>query len=292
MKRNPLGDTGLEVSALGLGCGPLGDHALDETTVDRLLSIACDLGVNVFDTAPSYGASEERLGRFFSKDRRDVVLVTKGGYGVPGAPDWSAECIAGGVDRALSRLRVESLGVFLLHSCDEGTVRRDDLWEPLVRAKRAGKVRAIGYSGDGPALSASLETGLVDVVECSVNLLDRSGLDRVRGAGVGVLAKRVLGNAAWSPRAAVGRPDVDEYKRRSRLLFGDATSACGLGLDELFLRFAAHADGVSSALLGTSRPEALDDAVRLVARGPLSASVASELSLGYAPHAVGFFGLV
>jgi len=292
MRRVVFGRTGLTVSSLGLGCGPLGDSAVPVEDVERLLTCALELGVDLFDTAPSYGESEERLGRFFAAQRADVLLVTKGGYGVPGAADWSAESVAGGIDRALVRLRADSLGAFLLHSCDEATVRRGDLWEPLVRAKERGKVRAIGYSGDGPALSAALETGLCDVVECSVSLLDRSNLARVRGANVFVLAKRVLGNAAWAPSACAGRPDVDEYRRRARILFAGAHEAYGLALDELFLRFAAHADGVSCALVGTTRAERLRTAARIVLEGPLPAPIAADLHTRYEPHAGAFFGLV
>ena len=81
----PLGRTGLSVFPVGLGAGALGDPSLGEAEAERLLLGALDLGVNLIDTAPSYGLSEERIGRILGARRAQVVLSTKGGYGVPGA---------------------------------------------------------------------------------------------------------------------------------------------------------------------------------------------------------------
>lgn len=292
MNRRPLGRTGLVVSSLGLGCGPLGDARLSEADAERLVATALEHGIDLFDTAPSYGLSEARLGRILGERGAAATVVTKGGYGVDGTADWTPACVAGGVERALRVLRTERLGVFLLHSCDEATVRRDDLWEPLVKARERGDVAAIGYSGDGPALAAALDRGVVDVVECSVNLVDQDALARIEGRGVGVLAKRVLANGAFEVASATGRADVDEYARRIALSFGSARAISGIGWAELSLRFAAHAPGVSCALVGTSRPERLVDATRAIARGPLAAPVIAELERSYGPHRDQFFGLV
>jgi aryl-alcohol dehydrogenase-like predicted oxidoreductase len=87
--RRPLGSTGLNVAPLGLGGGPLGDLGLADADAARVIDAALDAGVDLIDTAPSYGASEDRLGRALRGRRDQVVLVTKGGYGVPGVPDWS-----------------------------------------------------------------------------------------------------------------------------------------------------------------------------------------------------------
>lgn len=62
-RERTLGATRLRTSALGLGAGPLGDPSLPEHEVVRLVHAAIDLGIRLVDTAPSYGLSEERLGR-------------------------------------------------------------------------------------------------------------------------------------------------------------------------------------------------------------------------------------
>src|SRR4051794_28359829 len=100
-----FGKTGLSVSALGFGAGQIGSPELNEEEAARLLHGALDLGVTFFDTARGYGLSEERIGRHLSSHRARFVLSSKGGYGVDGVPDWTAEVIARGIDDALGRLR-------------------------------------------------------------------------------------------------------------------------------------------------------------------------------------------
>lgn len=175
MKRRALGTTGIEVSVLGLGAGPVGDVArLDDAAADALVGAALDHGITLFDTAPSYGASEERLGRALGPRRHGVVLATKGGYGVPGVPDWTGEVIRLGIDAALARLRTDVIDVFLLHSCDVPTLERDDILLQLELAKGAGKIRAAGYSGENEALAWAIASQRFGVVECSVNPFDRA----------------------------------------------------------------------------------------------------------------------
>jgi aryl-alcohol dehydrogenase-like predicted oxidoreductase len=287
-----LGKTGIDVPVLGLGCGPLGDARLGDADAERLLGVALEHGLRLFDTAPSYGLSEERIGRFFRGSparRAGVVVVTKLGYGVPGVPDWTPACLSLGVDRALTTLGVDVLDVALLHSCSEERLNDEGLHRALEGAKSAGKVRAVGYSGDGAPLVAAVRSGVFDVVECSVSCLDQSGLEAVGGSGLGVIAKRALANAPWRGNPA-GRDDVAEYARRYDALFGSDPMA--YADDELFLRFASFRPEVHCALVGTTRAEAVARAAELVARGPLPAAVSDELRARYAPFASSFHGVV
>ena len=241
---------------IGLGCGPLGDASLSDDEATRLVHAALDLGVRVFDTAPSYGTSEARLGRALRGRRASATLVTKGGYGVPGVADWTPEVIARGVDRALAVMETEYLDVFLLHSCGP----RDDLIAPLVEAREAGKVRAIGYAGDGDPLAWAMRCDAFDVVECSVNVVDCAALDVVASGARMVLGKRSLANAPWSWSARPARDDAAAYWDRWQPLRYD---------EETIVRFAAHAPGVTTSLFGTRRPERLEAIVRHAAKGPL-----------------------
>ena len=81
------GDSDFFIHPLGLGAAQMGDPALDDAEVGRMLNAAVDAGVNFFDTAPSYGISEARIGRHLGHRRAEVVLSTKLGYGVAGTPD-------------------------------------------------------------------------------------------------------------------------------------------------------------------------------------------------------------
>lgn len=284
--RRSLGATGLEVSVLGLGGGPLGDARLSDADADRLVGVALERGVTLFDTAPSYGASEERLGRALSKRRDGIVLTTKGGYGVPGIQDWTGDVIRLGIDAALARLRTDVLDVFLLHSCDAHTLGRDDILGELERAKAAGKIRATGYSGENEALAAAVASRRFDVIECSVSPFDRASLPGVvaeaRAAGIGVLAKRALANAAWRFDSAPEALDVRIYWERARAMGVDPSP---LAWPELALRFAAFADGVCAALAGTSSVAHLEAAVSAVERGPLDPAFRARLDDAWNLHA-------
>jgi len=172
-------------SALGLGAGPLGDfETLDDKGADRLIHRALELGINVIDTAPSYGASEDRIGRVLARlsapVRDDLIIATKGGYGVAGVEDWTPEVIERGIDQALRRLATDRIDVFLFHSCPKERLERGDLFPPLERAKAAGKIRAFGASNFKPArfaegIAEATKHGLrFDAQQPEYNLMNRA----------------------------------------------------------------------------------------------------------------------
>jgi aryl-alcohol dehydrogenase-like predicted oxidoreductase len=143
-----FGDTGLVVSPLGFGAGEIGDAQLDEHEAETLLRTAVELGVTLIDTARSYGLSEQRIGRYLAPIRDRVVLSTKIGYGIDGVPDWTAECIARGIERALGLLATDRIDIVHLHSCPVEILARGEVIAALLAARDAGKLRCAAYSGD------------------------------------------------------------------------------------------------------------------------------------------------
>ena len=222
MERRPLGNTGFHVSALGFGAGPSCDAALSEDAAAALLHGVLDAGINLIDTAPSYGLSEERIGRHLHGRRGEFVLSTKCGYGVPGVEDWTPPCITRGVDLALRRLRTDIIDVMHLHSCPVEVLQRPGVVEALARAVEQGKVRAAAYSGDNDALEEALGRAVRRGADLG-DLFDQRAIDGRSGArrGVGVIAKRPLGNAPW--RFTSGRG-----ARPGDLLAPDAPDGAGL----------------------------------------------------------------
>ena len=104
------------VSALGLGATQIGDDRIEETEVSALLNYAVDAGINLIDTARSYGRSEERIGRHLASRRDDIVISTKLGYGVEGYQDWTGPCITAGIEQALRILHTDRIDIAHLHS--------------------------------------------------------------------------------------------------------------------------------------------------------------------------------
>lgn len=279
-------------SRIGLGAGDLGAHGLDDSAAQGLVHGALDAGVTVFDSARSYGASEERLGRALA-GRRDVSVMTKGGYGVDGVGDWTFDAVRLGVDQALARLGRDQLEVFFLHSCDRATLERGEVVGALTEARRAGKIARAGYSGEGDALQwAATQSDLFQALECSLSPFDQANAALVADAGARgtlVVLKRALANAPWRFEARPNRDDVALYWDRMHAM---AVDPAPLPWAELAVRFAAHAPGVTTALVGTTSLTHLRAALEAAAKGPLDASVADSLCERFAAVSHGAWSAV
>ena len=293
MERRPFGRTGLTVPSLGFGAGHVGDPALDEAEVGRLLHGALDLGVTLIDTARSYGLSEERIGRHLAGRRDEFVLSTKLGYGIPGYEDWTGPMITAGVDAALGRLRTDRIDVAHFHSCPLEVLERGEVIAALHEAVAAGKVRVAAYSGDNAPLDWAIASGAFGSVETSVNLVDQRAIERslpvARERGLGAIAKRPAANAPWRFAERPEAPDIALYWERWR----------ALGLDpgpydwtELALRFTAYQEGVHCAIVGTSRLEHLRHNVEQVEKGPLPAETVAAIRDSFRAQGAGWEGQI
>lgn len=160
MQKRRLGQTNIDVSVIGLGTVKFGRNQgvkypqtfdlPDDAEVINLLSLAKDLGINLLDTAPAYGSSEERLGKLLTQ-RQDWVITTKVGEEFSHNQshfDFSATAIQNSIDRSLRRLKTDYLDVVLVHSSgdDERIIRQDHVFSTLEQLKQAGKLRAYGMS--------------------------------------------------------------------------------------------------------------------------------------------------
>lgn len=292
MLKRPYGRSGLSVPILGFGAMQVGDPALEEARVARLLHHVLDAGLALLDTARSYGLAEERIGRILQGRRDEFVLSTKVGYGVAGVPDWTYDCVVAGVDAARDRLRTDVIDVVHLHSCPLETLQRGEVAAALARCRDDGKIRVAAYSGDGVALAwAVRETDLFGGVQASVNLCDQLSLPVLRDArarGFGTIAKRSLAGRPWAGPAS-GDAVHDEYRRRFESLRGGLDVA---DWDDCALRFAAYADGVDCVIVGGTDPAHVDANLDAVARGPLEPAQRAAVRWMYETHGRGWEGLV
>jgi len=259
----------LQVPMLGLGAGGLGDEHLDQATIDRLLHRALELGVNLIDTAPSYGESEVRIGRSIRRQRHQFVLSTKVGYGIPNVEDWTGEAVRLGVDRALERFGTDYIDIVHLHSCPAEVLERGEVPRALIDTVSAGKVRVAAYSGDGHALYVATGLAGFSGVQASLSVCDRNNVPTLlsaRETGIGTIAKRALANAPWRYQTEPEREDEAEYWSRWQRLSLDPGA---LRPSELVLRWTAHHQAVDCALVGTRSIERLESAVAAVNQGPL-----------------------
>ncbi|MEO7447283.1 MAG: aldo/keto reductase [Humibacillus sp.] len=152
MTHRQLGDSGLTVSTVGLGCNNFG-RRLDQEATTAVVKAALDAGVTLFDTADIYGLgeSEEMLGKALGAERENVVVATKFGMDMQGAngPDWgvrgSRRYIRTAVEASLRRLGTDWIDLYQLHRPDPRTPIGETL-AALDELVREGKVRYLGSS--------------------------------------------------------------------------------------------------------------------------------------------------
>lgn len=249
MEYRRLGSTAIDVSVLGLGTVKLGRNQQvryprpfslpSDQQAASLLGCAAELGINLLDTAPAYGDSEDRLGRLLAGRRADWVLCTKVGEEFTDGRsrfDFSAAHVRRSVERSLRRLHTDWLDVVLIHSDgnDLDILDRGDALETLLALKAAGHIRAVGMSHKTEAGGRrALELGS-DVIMATLNLAERDEIDLIAEAGAsgrGVLVKKAM---------ASGHAGADS------------------------LRFATAQPGVSSVVVGTIDPDHLRANARAV----------------------------
>lgn len=273
-----LGRTGIAVSALGFGASELGQQRAAQKLADHLLGGALDAGLNVIDTAACYGNSEELIGRALGHRRKDFYLLTKCGHAAGlGFQDWSPALIEPSIDRSLKRLRTDYLDIVQLHSCSEQDLRRGELAAALQRARDKGKLRHLGYSGDGRAALYAVQCGAFDTLQISLSIADQEAIETVlplaRQHDLGVIAKRPIANAAWLAGSwwslgLYSRP----YQRRLRKLNYDFLNRGAKEAVAIALRFTLSVPGVHTAIVGTTKPSRWQQNAAMLAAGPLPES--------------------
>jgi aryl-alcohol dehydrogenase-like predicted oxidoreductase len=287
--QRPFGATGLSVTPLGFGAGHIGGANMTEQEVGTILNRAVDLGLNLIDTARGYGLSEERIGRHLSWRRKDIILVSKCGYSVPGVEDWSPQAIYEGVAMALRLMQTDYLDVMMFHSCPATTLRREGVIEALEQCVSNGMVRFMGYSGENEDLVYAINTDKFHVIETSVNIFDQRGIaTHVSAAverGVGVIAKRPLANVAWKyAQRPVGAYCEPYWERMKAMNIDGVVQQYGLTWEQVALRFAAYTTGVSTAIVGTGNIENLHRNVDIVHEGALPHELICALQEAFQRH--------
>lgn len=275
MEKRTLGKTGMDVTVLGFGAAEIGYRGVAQDTVHRLINGALDAGLNVIDTAECYPESEEKIGQAVSGRRNEYFLFTKVGHdgGSFGAGNhWDPAMMAASIDRSLQRLRTDRVDLVQLHSCTEAQLRQGDVVAVVRKARDAGKTRFIGYSGDGQAALYAVESGVFDTLQISVSIADQEALDLVLPAakkrGIGVIAKRPIANAIWK-ESAKPDPYYQPYWRRFQQLEYDFLKSDMKTAVSTALRFTLSADGVHTAIVGTTQPGRWRENADLLNAGPL-----------------------
>ena len=290
MQYRTLGRTGIKVSPYALGAlmfaTAIGNPDHDDSV--RIIHKALDAGINVIDTADSYGDSEEVVGKALKGRRDGVVLATKVSRQMGPDPNHqgvSRRWIMTAVEDSLRRLQTDYIDIYQIHRPDPGTDVEETL-SALSDLVHSGKVRAIGSS----------TTPASDIVEAQW-VAERRGLERFRteqppysllNRGIEreilpVVQRYGIGTLVWAPlaqglltgrvrkgkqidlrRVAYFKHLNDERRLDAVEQFIELAAEVGLPMTHLALAFAIAHPGVSCAIVGPRTMEHLDDLLAAV----------------------------
>jgi aryl-alcohol dehydrogenase-like predicted oxidoreductase len=297
MEYRQFGQTGLQVSAIGVGCWEIGGGygKIQEEEFIQAVHRALDLGINCFDTAEAYGfgASERSLAKALGPRRKEAIVVTKFGVGYKEAPnlrDSSRQRVMASIEKSLQNLNTDYVDVYLVHWPDVNTPFEETM-RALDDIVQQGKARFIGISNFRlEQIETSMRTRRVEVAQYCWNMFDRRMQKEIfpycRQHNIGVMA---YGSLAYGLLTGAFTEDMefdaDDWRsRRGRLgtinlfqtLFGpeyfprnlravaelkEMAARYGKSLPQFALRWTTANPAVSVALVGCRNGAEVEDNV-------------------------------
>jgi aryl-alcohol dehydrogenase-like predicted oxidoreductase len=317
MEYTRLGDSGLKVSRIALGCMSFGDTSrgfsewsLGDDEAGPFLKQAVELGITFWDTANVYGlgSSEEIVGRALTKftRREDVVLATKVFFRMhdgPGGSGLSRKAIMEQIDASLTRLGTDYVDLYQIHRFDPNTSVEETM-QALDDIVRAGKARYLGASSMWAWQFAKMQhaadthgwTRFISMQD-QYNLMQREEEREM----FGLLADQGVGSIPYSPLAKgrLARPwgehtrrfDTDPVGRRFDIeadqpivgAVGQIAAARGIPMAHVALAWVLKNPIVSAPIVGATKPHHLPDAVAAL-DVELTQQEIGALEEHYGPH--------
>jgi aryl-alcohol dehydrogenase-like predicted oxidoreductase len=284
MKKMTLGRTGLEVTQLSYGAmelryPPDGNRKVDDALAEQVLSAVLDGGINFIDTAPDYGLSEERIGRFVSSRRKEYFLATKCGCdpadkGGQGEHVWKRDQLLRNIDGSLQRLKTDHVDVLQLHNPRIEDAPVDELVEALREIQGQGLTRFIGISTTEPWLDRYLEMGVFDTFQIPYSCLQPQhgdAITRVGEAGAGVVVRGGI-NRGGPNSETPGRTNQELWDAAGMGEVCDDMSAA-----EMILRYTLTHPHCHTTIVGTRSLEHLKENVEAAEKGPLPEEIYGEI---------------
>ncbi len=244
LPRRLFAATNTNISILGLGTVkfgrnqgvkyPGGENAPlpSDREISSMLDLCIEEGINLIDTAPAYGTSEERLGTLIGSRRRNFFIISKTGENFCNGKSeyiFSAAHTRKSVERSLKRLKTEYLDCVLVHSSknDLDVINNTPILETLAQLKEQGKILSFGVS------TYSIEGGqravdLTDAVMVSYNknyLAEKAVINYARQQGKAVLVKKGLASGHMTYGIEENIRFILETPGVTSLIFGSTSSA-------------------------------------------------------------------
>jgi L-glyceraldehyde 3-phosphate reductase len=311
MSYRPCGGSGLMLSALSLGFWHNFGTETPFERVRAMACKAFDLGITHFDLANNYGpppgSAEESMGRLLKRDlaphRDELVISTKAGYTMwpgPYGDHGSRKYLLASLDQSLRRMGLDYVDIFYHHRPDPGTPLEETMGA-LAQAVRSGKALYVGLSNYPAELTREAAAMLKSmgvrplIHQPRYHMFERAKVEGREGGGIlsacsdagmgviafmplaqGLLTSRYLDGIPADSRAASGSPFLKEdgvtpEKLSKARALNEIAKARGQSLAQMAIAWTLRDDRVTSALIGASRPEQIEENAAALAAGPLSA---------------------
>jgi aryl-alcohol dehydrogenase-like predicted oxidoreductase len=287
VEQRVLGRTGFPATVLSYGAmeirGPRiwGGRALMDEQAERILNVVLDAGINLIDTSYDYGRSEAYIGRFINHRRDEYFLATKCGCTIVPAGDhdetphvWTRENLLRDIDESLDRMKTDHVDLLQLHNPSVDEVEHGDLVRVLQDIQAAGKARFIGISSTHPHIQTFIGWGVFDTFQIPYSALERAHEDAITEAsraGAGIIIRG--GVARGEPNEGLG--SVDRWRVWDAANLDDLLEK-GESRTAFLLRYTISHPDMDTTIVGTLRPEHLEENLRAAEAGPLSAEVYAE----------------
>jgi aryl-alcohol dehydrogenase-like predicted oxidoreductase len=274
----------LKISKMTLGTAQLGinygvNNSLGVPSRHKsheILDVALQGGVNVFDTAPAYGNSEEVIGDFLKKcEKQKTMVCTKASVGNVDS-NKVFEALKFTVDRSLKRLCINQLPFLLLHNEFDFLQYGSVLTSALKELKAQGAVLNAGISlSDKSYLDMVLDCGVFSAVQIPINLWDNGEIknqmiEKLKKAGILVFARSIFLQGLFFRDTALLEGTV--LQEASEFIWSTKRIAEeeGISVLEMALAFVRDQSGVSSLVIGSETPSQVNENIRMFDAPPLS----------------------
>ena len=263
MQKRRLGQSHIYVSPLGLGTVKFGRNEAVKypeafslpsmQTLDRLLNVAFDAGINLLDTAPAYGESEARIGKLLKNTRNQWIISSKVGELFSNGQsffNFSRAHLNQSIEDSLKRLKTDYIDIILVHSngADIDLIENDEVFATLEQWKQSGKIRAYGMSTK--TIAGGLSTiRMADVAMITYNIKYQNEqvlIDFAKKQQKGIFVKKAFASGHLKKIEAYTKPTHVSHTF-IKTTYSDA------------LHFVLKEPGVTSVLIGTINEQHLLD---------------------------------
>lgn len=281
-----LGNTGINVTALGFGCASVwGKNMITDKQAQELFERAYALGIRYFDTGHSYGNAEERIGKILKTSktvkRENIVISTKFGTRIINGKlvhDVSADWVKKSVDLSLQRMGIDYIDCLQIHGPRIGDFT-DELYELFNELKQKGIVKAVGANSfDTDVLNYVCEENKLDFVMLDYNIMrqDREELIRkLYNNGIGVIAGAALAESLYSNRVFKIQEKKDLWylaraiKNFRRQMFRGRryrfiNRVYGMTGSQIALKYVVNNPLISTAVFGTTTMSHLEENIEAI----------------------------